>query len=77
MTGHGSASTAAIFLLDDLAELVDAHLATAYLEKGAHDGTHHITQEAVGLDNETPLVLSHLFPSGLHDTAVVGSHIGV
>ena len=77
MTGHGSASTAAILLLDDLTELVDAHLATAYLEKGAHDGTHHITQEAVGLDDEAPLVITHLFPSGLHDAAVIGSHIGM
>ena len=77
MTGHGGAGTATVFLLNHLTERIDTHLATSHLEEGAHNGTHHVAQEAVGLDDKAPLVLAHLFPMGLHDAAVVGSHIGV
>ena len=77
MAQHGGTGTAAVFLLNDTTKILDAHLATAYLEQGAHDCTHHIAQEAIGLDNEDPLVLTYLLPPGLHDTAVVGGNIGV
>ena len=77
MPWHGGAGTAAVFLLYHPTELIDGHLATPHLEEGAHDGTHHVAQEAVGLDDEAPLMLAHLFPSGLHDAAVVGGDIGV
>ena len=77
MAGDGGAGAAAVFLFDDLTELFDGHLATAYLEEGAYDGAHHVAQEAVGLDNKAPLVLAHLLPSGLHDATIVGGHIGV
>ena len=77
MARHGGAGTATVFLLYHTAKVIDGHLATANLEEGAHDGTHHVAQEAVGLDDEAPLVLTHLLPPGLHDAAVVGGHIGV
>ena len=77
MARHGGTGTAAVFFLNDTTKFLDAHLATAYLEQGAYDCTHHIAQEAIGLDNEDPLVLTYLLPPGLHDTAVVGGNIGV
>ena len=77
MGRHGSAGTAAVFLLYHLAKFLYSHLTTTHLEQSAHYGTHHIAEEAVGLDYKAPLVLVHLLPSGLHDAAVVGGHIGM
>ena len=77
MTGNRGAGTATVFLFNDPAKLVNGHFATTHLEKGTHNGTHHIAQEAVGLNNEAPLMFTYLFPSSLHDAAIIGSHIGV
>ena len=44
MAGHGGAGGAAVFALDDLAELLDGHLMATHLDKGADDGTYHVAQ---------------------------------
>lgn len=52
MGGDRFAGGAPVPTLDDPAEVVQTHLTFAYLEQGAHDGPHHVAQEAVGLDVE-------------------------
>ena len=69
---HTVAGTATVLCFDDTTELFYSHSSAAHLHQRSHYGTHHIAQEAVGSDGETPLVLSHPVPTGLCNGAVVG-----
>ena len=94
------ASRTTVFLLNDLTELVNGQHPTTYIQKGAHNGSHHIAEEPVCCDGELPggyaflsrdsaihasmmALAAHsvdggdLFPTGMHDAAVVGLHICV
>ena len=71
------ASRTTVFLLNDLTELVNGQHPTAHIQKGAHNGSHHIAEEPVCCDGELPLDGGNLFPTGMHDAAVVGLHICV
>ena len=77
MTRHRGACTTAIFFFYHLTELLYGHLATTYLKKCADNSAHHIAKKTVGLNDKTPFMVTYLFPSGLHDVAIVGCHIGM
>ena len=76
VAGHGGAGGAAVLALDDLAEFFDGHLVAADFDEGAHDGAHHVAQEAVGGDGKYPLFVL-MGPCGVGNAAVVGLDIGV
>ena len=71
MAWHGGAGVATVSGLDDLAKPLHGELPLPHLQQGADDGSHHITQEAIGLDGENQQ-LTLLFPTRLQYTAVVG-----
>jgi len=75
--GYAVARIATVLALDDLSESFDGEMASAYFDKSADDGTDHVAQETVGLYGEHPSVVVAWSPSGMHDAAVVGLHIGV
>ena len=77
MPRHRIPCRASVLLLNDLAETFESHLATAYLDKRTHHSTHHVAKEAVGLDSKDPFMLAELCPLGMHDTEIVGLHIGM
>ena len=54
VAGHGGAGGAAVFALDDVAELFHGHLVAAYFDEGADDGAYHVAEKAVGGDGELP-----------------------
>ena len=71
------AGLAAVAGGDDLAELVDGHALFAYLKEGADDRAHHVTEEAVGGDEEGVFRFGVLDPSRLADVADGGLDVGV
>ena len=77
MSGNRSASAATVFLLYHLAKLIHRNLSAPHLKQCAYYSPHHIAQEAIGLNNKSPLVVRYGFPPSLHDTAIVGSHISM
>lgn len=76
MGRHGDSGGAAVFALDDLAEAVEGEFATAYVEEGAGDGTHHVAQESVAADGEDEFVADGV-PVGIGEVADVGLDLGV
>ena len=77
MPRHGIPSRTSILLLDDFSETFESHLATTDLDKRTHYGTNHVAKETVGLDGEHPFVFAELRPFSMHNTAIIGLHIGV
>lgn len=74
---HRCACRAAVFLLDDFAELLDGQHATPHVKQGANNGANHVAEETIGRDGELPLDGGELFPACCDDVAVVGLHVGM
>lgn len=48
-----------------------------HIDQGAHDGPHHVAQEAVGRDGKHPPLAVKWRPLGVCHLAIVGFHVGV
>lgn len=72
MGGNALAGTLAVLAFDDGTELVHRKAMTSHLHQRAHDGAHHIAQEAVGRNGEAPLVRAYFLPIGFADVADIG-----
>ena len=73
---HGHSGVAAVFAFDDFLEVFERETAPPHFEQGADDGAHHVAQETVRLDGEDELAAGVL-PTGFHEVADVGLHVGV
>ena len=49
----------------------------AHLNKCSYNSTHHVSQEAIGLDDEKPFGVTRLYPLCLHNIAEGGLDIGM
>ena len=54
-----------MFPLNYLTEIVERHTSASNLDEGTNDGTHHVTQEAVGRNLEIPRRRRRLVPLGM------------
>lgn len=77
MARHAGAGAAAIFLKNNLLELLECDFVPTDVEQSSNDGSHHISQEAVGGDGEDPARWIDLRPCGMGDDADVGFNVGV
>lgn len=71
------ACLATVFGFHHPAQLFDGKFSPAYLHQCTNYGAHHIAQETVGADSETPLITTHILPMGFGDGAIIGLGIRI
>ena len=77
MTGNRRTRAAPVFRLNHPAESFYRKLASSHFDERTDHRPHHVAQEPVGLDSKYPFVRTRLLPTGVHDAAIIGLHIGM
>ena len=67
--------TAAMLLFYYLTESLYSKFTSSHFHQCTNYGTNHITQETGGLNSEYPFIFPYLFPTCMHDTAIVCLYI--
>ena len=77
MGRHAFSGLGAFLAFNHMTELIHRHAPASHLDQGAYHSPHHVTQKAVGGDDEIPFVVASLNPAGLSNVAERGLHIGM